>query len=375
MAETATLEAYVADGDLDGNWTISWNSTTPSMDQPPPKYIEDLKQANKVIITALLAAIMVAMGCIVTLDDFKRVLRRPVGVIIGFLSQFVVLPLTAFGLAHALQLKAGYALGLLVTATCPGGVTSNLYTYWSDGDVCLSITMTTLSTTVAMGMMPLNLFIYSRSWTSESAVIPYGNIAIALALILVPVAMGMFIKYKKPSWCKLITRLGSIFGLLAIFINIILNGIINPSMFTSPWQVWFATFILPFLGYVFGYLFALALRRPHAECRTISFETGAQNIGLALALLLVTFEDSELLADMFVIPSLFGPFLLFNAMVLVGLYLAWKRWCGSIDKAEGAEDHREEAVQMSRMEESETSEKDKEASPREVHLVESPRVF
>ena len=66
--------------------------------------------------------------------------------------------------------------------------------------------MTTLSTTLAMGMMPLNLFIYSRSWTGESAVIPYGNIAIALALILVPVALGMLIKYKKPSWCKLITR-------------------------------------------------------------------------------------------------------------------------------------------------------------------------
>ena len=55
-------------------------------------------------------------------------------------------------------------------------------------------------------MMPLNLFIYSRSWTTEGAVIPYSNIAIALALILVPVLIGMIIKYKKPSWCPIITK-------------------------------------------------------------------------------------------------------------------------------------------------------------------------
>ncbi|XP_038069541.1 ileal sodium/bile acid cotransporter-like [Patiria miniata] len=339
-----TLGAYIADGDEHWNLTMFPNATTPTFDDAPPKYIQDLKQANKVIITALLAFIMVAMGCIVTIDDFKRVLRRPFGVLIGFLSQFVILPLTAFGLAHALQLKASFALGLLVVATCPGGVTSNLYTYWTEGDVCLSITMTTMSTTLAMGMMPLNLFIYSRSWTGESAVIPYSNIAIALVLILVPVALGMLVKYKKPAWCKLITRLGSIFGLLAIFVNIVLNGIINPSMFTSPWQVWLATFLLPCLGYAFGYLFAFIVRRPHVECRTICFETGAQNIGLALALVLITFQDSEFLKDIFVIPSLIGPFLILEALGFVMLYLAWKKWCRG-DSDENGETSKEEPIE------------------------------
>ncbi|XP_033626717.1 ileal sodium/bile acid cotransporter-like [Asterias rubens] len=318
----STLAGYFADMDTNGT-----NSTL-MIDESPPQYIQDLKMANKVILTSLLAFIMVAMGCVITPDDLKRVLRRPFGVFIGFCSQFIVLPLSGFGLAHALSLKPGYALGVLVTVTCPGGVTSNLYTFWSNGDVCLSITMTAFSTIVAMGMMPLNLFIYSRSWTNDGAIIPYNSIIISLVLILVPVLIGMLIKYKKPSWCPIITKLGSIFGLLAIAINIILNGIINPSMFFSPWQLWFASFILPLLGYGFGYLLAFILRRPHIECRTICFETGAQNIGLALTLILVTFADGDLFQDMLVFPSLYGPFLILHACLIVVIYLIWQKWHG-----------------------------------------------
>ncbi len=122
------------------------------------------------------------------------------------------------------------------------------------------------------------------------------------------------------------SQLGSIFGLLAIAVNIILNGIINPSMFLSPWQLWFASFILPLLGYVFGYLLGFILRRPHSECRTICFETGAQNIGLALTLLLVTFSDSDLLKEMLIFPSLYGPFLILHACLIIGIYLTWQKW-------------------------------------------------
>ncbi|XP_022082464.1 ileal sodium/bile acid cotransporter-like [Acanthaster planci] len=310
--------------------------TDASPEEGLPKYAQALREANKVIVIFLVVVIMLAVGCVVTVDDFKSTLRRPVGVIIGFLSQFVVLPLTAFGLAHALKLNAAYALGLLVSATCPGGVTSNLFAYWMDGDVCLSITMTTLSTVAAMGMMPLNLFLYGRSWTSESVVIPYSNIAIALALTLVPVAAGMLIKYRKPSWCKIITLLGSIFGFLAIFFTISSGGIIDPSMFASPWQVWFAGAIQPLLGYALGYFFALALRRPHAECRTISIETGTQNIGLALVLLLVTFQGSDQLNNLLVIPNVYRGVLALHSLWLTGLYLAWKRWCRGVS---GAQDH------------------------------------
>ena len=69
-----------------------------------------------------------------------------------------------------------------------------------------SITMTAFSTIVAMGMMPLNLFVYSRSWTNDGVIIPYSSIIISLVLIVVPVLIGMLIKYKKPSWCPIITK-------------------------------------------------------------------------------------------------------------------------------------------------------------------------
>ncbi|XP_033626811.1 ileal sodium/bile acid cotransporter-like [Asterias rubens] len=190
------------------------------------------------------------------------------------------------------------------------------------------ITMTAFSTIVAMGMMPLNLFIYSRSWTNDGVIIPYSSIIISLVLIVVPVLIGMLIKYKKPSWCPIITKIASIAGLINILVCTILNGIINPSMFFSPWQLWFASFILPLLGYIFGYLLAFIFRRPYPECRTICFETGAQNVGLALALILVTFPDTTLLRDMLVFPSLYAPFLVLHGCLIVAIYLIFQKWRG-----------------------------------------------
>ncbi|XP_071845811.1 ileal sodium/bile acid cotransporter-like [Apostichopus japonicus] len=325
------------------DWEDIFSTVTSDPHDGPPAYIIALKRTNKIILTSLLAFIMVAMGCIVTIENFKVVLRRPVGAFIGFGCQFVILPLTAFTLAHILNLETAFALGMLITASSPGGVTSNLYTYWSDGDVCLSIVMTTVSTTAALGMLPFNLWLYSRSWTDSSqAIIPYKNIVIALILILIPVALGMLIRWKSAKIAGFVTKIGSISGLLAIGINIIINGVVNPKMFTSPWTLWFAAAALPLCGYGLGYTIAWILRQNPKQCRTISFETGAQNVAIALSLIAVTFDGTPLFNDLMTYPSIFGLTLILEALGLVAMYRIYFKKC----QKESGDNDEYEAVDM-----------------------------
>lgn len=114
-----------------GTYT-SFGNTTFSSKGP-----STLKTVSDVVITTALVIIMLGMGC--TIECFKLLehLRRPVGAAIGMLAQFIVLPLVTFGFAHALQLEPIAAVGMLVMGCCPGGSTSNMFSYWADGDVPL----------------------------------------------------------------------------------------------------------------------------------------------------------------------------------------------------------------------------------------------
>ena len=102
-----------------------------------PKSPSALKIASDVVIKAVLVIIMLGMGATIEIKPLLQHLKRPYGIAIGMLSQFIVLPAATFGLAHALQLSTFAALGMLVMGCCPGGSTSNMFSYWSGGDVAL----------------------------------------------------------------------------------------------------------------------------------------------------------------------------------------------------------------------------------------------
>ncbi|XP_072050037.1 ileal sodium/bile acid cotransporter-like [Amphiura filiformis] len=287
---------------------------------PTPHYLDELKLANRIVISFLLVFIMVGMGCVISIKDIKTTCRRPVGVLIGFISQFLVMPLLTFSLAHALQIKAEFAIGMLIVGCSPGGTVSNLFTYWTNGDICLSVVMTTASTIFAFGMMPLNLFIYSRSWTNETSVIPYKDIVITLVCTVVPFSFGLLIRYKLKRWAPYVEKINSITALIGIPIVITLNALINPRMFTSGWKIWFASVTLPFLGFSIGYGMARLLKQSHTICRTVAFETGCQNVALTLTLILMTFSEHPNFADLMTFPSLFAIFMLIDALFCMALW-------------------------------------------------------
>ncbi|XP_072167366.1 ileal sodium/bile acid cotransporter-like [Diadema setosum] len=286
----------------------------------PPAHIAAMKLANKIVLSVIMLFIMLAMGCTITVKDVKDALRFPKSVLIGTLCQFVLMPLTGFCLALALSLPAHYAIGVLVISCCPGGTISNLFTFWANGDVCLSVCMTTISTVVAIGMMPFNLFIYSRVWTDDRAIIPFVSIFTSLVCILIPVAIGMLIRWKREKWTKLITRTGSIFGMLGIALSITLTALVNPSTYRVVWRVWICLVFMPAMGATFGYALATLLRRPTTHCRTIAFETGIQSVSLAMTLILLTFGDSPFMYNVLIFPSLYGPCEIVQGFVAIFIF-------------------------------------------------------
>ncbi|XP_070582298.1 ileal sodium/bile acid cotransporter-like [Ptychodera flava] len=254
------------------------------------KRIKLTKRVTTIIITL---SMMVAMGCVITVKETISHLRRPFGIFIGFMCQYGILPLTAFALCHAFRLEATYALGVLIMSCCPGGTTSNILTYWLNGDVSLSICMTTCSTVVAFGMMPLLLFIYTRSWTNESAVIPYTQIIITLVMILVPVVCGVLIRHKSKPTADKISRGLAIIAIIGIGMNLAFDAIMHSHVFTMHPELWAIGFILPTVGAVLSYAVSCVTRMPARQRRTVALETSLQNIGVAFTLIVLSFPADK----------------------------------------------------------------------------------
>ncbi|KAG8180254.1 hypothetical protein JTE90_011169 [Oedothorax gibbosus] len=267
------------------------NFTNATHGNETQKEVPLIKTAHDVLIVVLLVAVMFAMGCHITWEQLWMHVRRPIGIIIGMLSQFVLLPLSAFVLIKVLGLGILHATGLLLLACSPGGVTSNIFTYFCDGDISLSIAMTTCSTLVALGMMPLNLYMYGQNLRTESdVVIPYERMALTLVAVTCPVLLGMVVHWKLPKLAGYLTKIGSYAGLAIIVICQTMEFFIFPDIFKNvPWQLYFAVVLLPCLGFSLGYTSAWVFRLKPQVRRTISIESGVQNVGTALTVASLSF--------------------------------------------------------------------------------------
>ncbi|XP_030832262.1 ileal sodium/bile acid cotransporter [Strongylocentrotus purpuratus] len=310
---------------------LAWNETTSTEEGLSPR-VNLIRLVRQVIILFSLLTIMIAMGCSITVDDLKKGIRRPLSALIGMLCQFVLLPLIGFCLALAFSLPAPYALSVLIVTCSPGGNVSSVFTYWTNGDVCLSICMTAVSTVVAIGMMPLNLLIYSRRWTDKKAVIPFINIIIGLVAIVIPVLIGMLIRWKKERWTKPISMAGTIIGIILLIVSVVLDYIAVPTLFIATWELWLSAALVPPIGFLVGYAIAFVSRRIPEHCRTIAFETGCQNVALALALVKLTFRDDHVMEGaMIKFPSMYAVFMIIYAVCFITAFRLYVRYKANRD--------------------------------------------
>ncbi len=271
--------------------------------------------AEQALLAILLVVLMIGMGATLEGRHFKEILRSPKGVLIGLASQFGWMPLVAFGLSILVNLPPALAIGLLIVGSTPGGTTSNLFTYYSRADVALSISMTVCSTVVAVVAMPLLVAAYAQGFDGLSFSVPVGKIATTLALVLVPVAIGMAIRRKSERAAARAEKLGSISGVVVLVVLLVSMVVRNHALFFEiPVAGYAAALCLGGMGLVLGYGAAALLGLGVPQRRAISLETGIQNSPLAFAIVLTALPE-EVQDEALRLPMLYAFFVLLTASV------------------------------------------------------------
>lgn len=303
------------------NVTVS-NST--SVFQSPLSPLVD--KAISCITIIILFITMVSLGCTMEISKIKAHILKPKGVAIAVVAQYGIMPLTAFTLAKVFQLGSIESVTVLICGCCPGGNLSNIFALALKGDMNLSIVMTTCSTVLALGMMPLLLYLYCQGLSNMENAVPYGGIIIALAMTLVPCAIGIFLNARAPQYSKIIIRAGMSILLLASVAIAVLSGMVIGSTIwsvLSPTLIGTAAF-MPLTGYLLGYILS-SLFRLNEKCkRTVSMETGCQNIQLCSTILKVAFP-AEVIGPLYLFPLIYILFQAGEALLFIVLFRYYER--------------------------------------------------
>ena len=253
-----------------------------------------LSGPEKALLAALLIVLMMGMGATLERSHVRDVLAKPRGVLVGLASQFGWMPLIATGLALAFGLPDELALGLLIVGCTPGGTTSNLFAYLSKADVALSIAMTAISTVVAVVAMPAVLWLYGRTFTDSSFALPIKDIVVTLLLVLVPVAIGMFVRSRSVVWAERVEKAGSACG-IGVLVLLVVSGLVNNNAIFAliPFGGYVGAIALGLLGMGLGYLAATLGGLGEPQRRAVALETGIQNSPLAIAIIIASFPEAS----------------------------------------------------------------------------------
>jgi len=277
-----------------------------------------LTSVEKIGLAIMIFVLMFGMGATLTWADFARGLKRPKALIIGFLSQFGIMPAVAFTLAKIFQLPDAIALSLILVGCTPGGTTSNLFSYYAKGDVALSISMTTASTLGAVVMMPLLLLVYGSAYGQTKFPLPYGNIVSSLIVMLIPVVIGMYVRKKSHRAAQIGEKIGGWAGSLVILFLLgeffVRN---NQVLKDASFAIFASAILLGVVGFLFGYLTGFFTGLTPKECRTVSLETGIQNTPMTMALIIASFPAAQQ-REALLLPLLYAVFIVIDS-VLVSL--------------------------------------------------------
>ena len=271
------------------------------------------------IAPILLALIMLGLGFELTINDFKRVLQTPKDFTTGFVCQIILLPLIAFSLIKFLNTPIEIAIGVMIIASAPGGVTSNVLTKFANGDVALSISLTAVISLISVISVPFIVFtsIELLNYDLVSENLSILSIAVKMFLVVtLPVIIGMFIRKFATNFIdtkvKLIQNISVILFIVALF-GAIYQELDNvESYFAQAGKVTLILNILMmFLGYMMAKFFASGV--PQKKC--IALETGLQNGTLAIFVATQLFDET-----IFVIPSATYALIMFvTSIIFVGL--------------------------------------------------------
>jgi BASS family bile acid:Na+ symporter len=335
-----------------------------------------------ILIVPLIQIIMFGMGTTLNISDFTRVLKMPKPILIGLALQFTVMPLSAIFITTVFNFDPEISAGIILVGSCPGGVASNLMAYLAGGNVALSVAMTTSSTMVSPVMTPLlmqslagklvpinfiemmmsifnmiivpvvagvfaNRILYiSSGWINQKrnlVTVSFFLIIIGIIFIwidkqllglLAPLKNGLvlgflllgavaFVKFimvyildNNSNWMDKTLPLVSMFGIC--FIIGIITARSSEKLLSIGLALLAASIIHNLLGYILGYWISKLTKLDEKSCRTVAFEVGMQNGGMATGLAMNVLKSASAALP----PAIFGPWMNVSGSVLATW---WKR--------------------------------------------------
>jgi len=253
------------------------------------------------LITPLIQLIMFGMGTSMSVADFVGVVKMPKGVIIGVLSQFIIMPCLGFILASLTNFPAEIAAGVILIGCSPSGMASNVMAYLAKANVALSITITSITTLLAPLMTPVLMKMLAGEFVEIEVFKMMWDI---IKMVIIPIGAGLlFNKFLsgKVKWLDAAMPLVSMLGIA--FIIVIITAAGRDSLLAIGPALIVVVLIHNLSGYTLGYWSGRLFRMSERDCRTIAIEVGMQNGGLASGLA----KEMGKIATVGLAPAVFGP--------------------------------------------------------------------
>jgi len=274
----------------------------------------------KVGLPVALAIIMFGMGLGLTFSDFTRVFSKPKAFLTGAFLQLISLPIIAFLLLSIFPVSAALAVGFMILAACPGGVTSNLLTYIGKGDVALSVSLTCVISLLGFITVPLiTSFALDHFMGQAAPELPIAKTIIGILIItVVPLSIGMLVRKLSASTAD---KLEKAFGPISfiVFILVVIGALIAEADNVIPYikQSGLLAIILLLITMGLAAAVAAAMKLPQYQQTAIILECGLQNSTLGIAVAITILDR----VDISVPIAVYGLLMLFVAFA----YAMWRR--------------------------------------------------
>jgi len=254
-----------------------------------PHWFVDLKSW----IVPLLMMVMLGMGLTLRWQDFKQVWQHRLVVGLGVGIQFLIMPFAAWLLSMSFGLSLELTIGMMLVGATAGGTASNVMAYLAKGDIALSVSMTLVSTLVAVLMLPVLTWLY----LGQAVEVPtLSMLMMLLKMIAAPLIIGMLINTFFHNQLKKVLGFLPLFSMLVILLIIAIVVALNANNLTTVvWTLVFAVILHNLIGLFSGYWLTLKLGYDSVIARTVAIEVGMQNSGLSVALALQYFSAASAL--------------------------------------------------------------------------------
>ena len=266
-----------------------------------------------------LALIMLTLGLGLTIKDFSRVIKQPKDFLVGLICQIILLPIVAFIIIKVFQIRPELALGLMIIAAAPGGVTSNVLTKFANGDVALSISLTAIVSLASIISVPLIIFGSADLLNIGISSTNISMTEIALKMFFVvtlPVIVGMTLRKFFPFFSneeQLIQRI-SIFLFIIVFVAIWVEE--NQNIIYYIKQAGVFTLVLNIIMMILGYYVAKIFATGIEQRKCISLECGLQNGTLAVFVATQIFDEI-----IYIVPTATYALIMFVTSIFFVLFI------------------------------------------------------